>query len=118
MELYCGKCKERTDTKDGRVAVYSISRKLKSGETSTTSRNVNKGLCMQCGAKKHILAGNNIIEEVKVEEPKRDSEQRSCEESKFTKIVEEELPKRKKRVRYSKDLNKISEELLKESEDL
>ena len=65
--------KQRTATKDARIIVYNISRTLKSEDDSTTSRNVIKGLCMQCGTKKHILAGKdvNIIENVKIkEEPK------------------------------------------------
>jgi protein associated with RNAse G/E len=112
MEVYCGKCKSKTPTSNASLKVYEISRTLKSNVESKTPRNVIKGFCLLCGTKKHILAGKevNIIENVKLKvEPNLEEE---------TKVEVEELPKRKKRVRYSKDLNKISEELLKESENL
>ena len=111
MEVYCGKCKSKAATRDASLKVYEISRTLKSNVESKTPRNVIKGFCILCGTKKHILAGKevNIIENEKIipEEP----------EGKVESTIQE-IPKRKKRVRYSKDLNKISEELLKESEVL
>ena len=111
MEVYCGKCKSKTPTSNASLKVYEISRTLKSNVESKTPRNVIRGFCLLCGTKKHILAGKevNIIENEKI----------IPEESKVeVESTIQELPKRKKRVRYSKDLNKISEELLKESEDL
>jgi hypothetical protein len=91
MEVYCGKCKAKTATKDARVVVYNISRTVKSGDVSTTPRNVIKGLC-HCGTKKHILASKDIkipatdIEEVKIEE----------------------IPKRKRKLKFSDDFSEKS----------